>query len=209
MKKTLYLMICMVFLSTFIFASGNDDLNGNSNKYETAGSISGSLNRIQERVKVMNHSFSGINYTLSDGKKFQIIGENATVLKMKIGEKEAKSSLEIYLEEEDVEKDKFKFKVNLSNGFQKEVKIMPETASERAIERLKMKNCNESEGCTIELKEVGRNNDTRVAYEVKAQKEARFLGLFKTKMQVNAKVDAETGEVIQSNKPWWAFLASE
>lgn len=202
-------MICMVFLSTFIFASGNDDLNGNSNKYETAGSISGSLNRIQERVKVMNHSFSGINYTLSDGKKFQIIGGNATVLKMKIGEKEAKSSLEIYLEEEDVEKDKFKFKVNLSNGFQKEVKIMPKTASERAIERLKMKNCNESEGCTIELKEVGRNNDTRVAYEVKAQKEARFLGLFKTKMQVNAKVDAETGEVIQSNKPWWAFLASE
>jgi hypothetical protein len=28
-------------------------------------------------------------------------------------------------------------------------------------------------------------------------------------MQVRAQVDAENGEVIRTNKPWWAFLASE
>jgi hypothetical protein len=28
-------------------------------------------------------------------------------------------------------------------------------------------------------------------------------------MQVQAQVDAENGEVIQTHKPWWAFLASE
>jgi hypothetical protein len=28
-------------------------------------------------------------------------------------------------------------------------------------------------------------------------------------MQVQAQVDAETGEIIQVNKPWWAFLAVE
>ena len=28
-------------------------------------------------------------------------------------------------------------------------------------------------------------------------------------MDVEAQVDAESGEVIQTKKPWWAFLASE
>jgi len=63
--------------------------------------------------------------------------------------------------------------------------------------------------CTIELKEVGQGEQVKLAYEVKAQKEAKILGMFKTKMGVAAQVDAQTGEVINSNKPWWAFLASE
>ena len=28
-------------------------------------------------------------------------------------------------------------------------------------------------------------------------------------MRVNAEVDPETGEIISTNKPWWAFLANE
>jgi len=28
-------------------------------------------------------------------------------------------------------------------------------------------------------------------------------------MNVEAQVDAETGEIIRVKKPWWAFLASE
>ena len=86
---------------------------------------------------------------------------------------------------------------------------MPDTASERAIERLQLKVCSEEAGCQIELKEVGEGNEARLAYEVKAQKTSRGFGLFKKDMQVEAQVDAESGEVIQSNKPWWAFLASE
>jgi hypothetical protein len=88
-------------------------------------------------------------------------------------------------------------------------KLVPETASVRAIERLGLKVCNESNNCTIQLKEVGTGNQTRVAYEVQAQKEARVLGIFKTKINITADIDAETEEVIKTNKPWWAFLASE
>ena len=86
---------------------------------------------------------------------------------------------------------------------------MPDVAAQRALERLRLRNCNESAGCTIELKEVGQGNQTRAAYEIQTQKQARFLGLFKTRMQVQAQIDAENGEVIQTKKPWWAFLASE
>lgn len=100
--------------------------------------------------------------------------------------------------------------VNLSNGRNAEVKVMPDVASVRALERLRLKNCNESNNCSIELKEVGQNSEERVlAYEARLERKAKFLGLFERRMEVRAQVDAETGEVIAVKKPWWAFLASE
>lgn len=100
----------------------------------------------------------------------------------------------------------------LSNGRRADVKIMPETASERALERLRLKVCSEENNCTIELKEVGQNGtrtELRLAYELKAEKQARVFGLIKVRMNVESQVDAETGEVISSKKAWWAFLATE
>ena len=58
---------------------------------------------------------------------------------------------------------------------------MPETASERALLRLRLKNCNETRNCTIELKEVGEGNRTRVIYEAKARKTFKLFGLFKNR----------------------------
>lgn len=99
------------------------------------------------------------------------------------------------------------FKVKLSNGQNSEIKIMPDTASARAMERLQLKVC-QPENCQIELKEVRQGEQIRAAYEVQAQKQVKLLGLFKSKMQVQAQIDAENGEVISSKKPWWAVFAS-
>ena len=52
-------------------------------------------------------------------------------------------------------------------------------------------------------------NQVRAVYEVQAQRNSKVLGIFSARMQVQAQVDAETGETIQLNKPWWAFLAVE
>ena len=82
-------------------------------------------------------------------------------------------------------------------------------AAERALERLRLKVCSEENNCTIQLKETGNQEQAQLAYEMKIQKQARILGLFKTRMQVFAEVNAENGEVIRTGKPWWAFLASE
>lgn len=87
---------------------------------------------------------------------------------------------------------------NLSNGRNAEIKIMPETASATAIERLGELNF------TVQLKEVG--ND-KVAYELTGNKQGKFLGIFKIIAKVQAQVDAETGKV-KVIKPWWSFLAS-
>jgi hypothetical protein len=95
----------------------------------------------------------------------------------------------------------------LSNGRNAEIKVMPDTASETALQRLRLRNCDEN--CTIELREVGVGNRTMAAYEVRAQRNSRVFGLFRARMNVQAQVDAETGEIIQVRKPWWAFLATE
>lgn len=100
-------------------------------------------------------------------------------------------------------------RVDTGNGNQARVTIMPEAASQTAIARLELNFCSEENNCSIELRTVGEGNETRAAYEMKANKEARVFGLFRVDMPVQAQVDAETGTVIESNKPWWAFLAAE
>jgi len=102
-----------------------------------------------------------------------------------------------------------KIKIQLSNGKNAEIKIMPKTASERALERLRLKVCNETNNCSIILKEVGKDNETKPVYEMNAKKEGKFLGLFKLKMKVKAEVDSDTGNVTSVKKPWWAFLVRE
>jgi uncharacterized membrane protein YkoI len=47
----------------------------------------------------------------------------------------------------------------------------------------------------------------KIIYELQAKKETKFYGLFKTKMKIEAQVDAETGDVISTKKPWWSFLS--
>ncbi|MEK6855322.1 MAG: hypothetical protein AABX73_03820 [Nanoarchaeota archaeon] len=90
---------------------------------------------------------------------------------------------------------------NLSNGRKAEIKIMPETASQKAIERLG------ELGFNVTLKEVGSGDKTKAVYELTGNKEGKFLGIFKIIAKVRAQVDAETGDV-KVIKPWWSFLAS-
>lgn len=112
--------------------------------------------------------------------------------------------------EEDKGNNETKLCANLSNGRKAEIKIMPDTASEMALERLRLKVCNESNNCSLQLKEVGQANNTRIVYALKAQKQFKLLGLFKAKNNsVETEIDAETGEIVYIKMPWWLFLAKE
>jgi hypothetical protein len=99
-------------------------------------------------------------------------------------------------------------KAVLSNGRLADIKIMPATASEVALERLRAK-CIER-NCSIELKEVGSGDDAKPVYDIEGEKEYKILGLFKAKAKLRARIHAETGDVISADKgPWWVFLAKE
>lgn len=217
----MFLFVSLMVISLVLAAQGNADLtgqqgidigsdtiqagqgtgNGTQSNIETQTQNQGLETSLQNQEQVRVRSG---NYESSNGAQMQIQTENG--FKLKVGNAEAQSSLEITQEQD---QNRTTLKTQLSNGKNAEIKVMPNTASEKAIEKLQLKNCDSENKCSIELKEVGNGEQVKVAYEIQAQKEARFLGMFKTRMKVQAQIDAETGEVIQSKKPWWAFLASE
>ncbi len=94
----------------------------------------------------------------------------------------------------------------LSNGAFIEVKYLPDQASAIALKKVN-KNL-EGLQSEIELKEIIIENKARIIYEVKAEKNITILGLFATNLKVNAYIDAETGEIVKLEQPWWIALAN-
>ena len=76
---------------------------------------------------------------------------------------------------------------------------MPDTASEKAIGTLKLK-----KDVEIELKDTGKPT-----YEVIGKKEVKLFGFIKTEMSIKVEVNAETGKIEKTKKPWWSFLAKQ
>ncbi|MDO8668668.1 MAG: hypothetical protein Q7K65_00030 [Candidatus Buchananbacteria bacterium] len=77
-----------------------------------------------------------------------------------------------------------------------EIKIMPDTASEKAIATLELK-----KDIVIELKDTGKP-----VYEISGKKEVKILYLFKAEMTIKTEVNTETGDLENIKKPWWSFL---
>lgn len=147
------------------------------------------------------------NYVNSEGKGFGVQVEGN---KVRLQRRNVSAHTELEITPEQVQNQtRVRLMTKLSNGRNAEIKVMPDTASETALERLRLRVCSSENNCTIELKEVGSGEQTRAAYEVQLERHARILGIFQAKMQVRTQVDAENGEVVRVGKPWWSFLATE
>ena len=85
-----------------------------------------------------------------------------------------------------------------SSQGEQEIKVMPSTASEVAINQLKLKDY------SIELKNTGKP-----VYEITGKSDVKVLGFIQAEMTLKSQVSSETGEVEKIEKPWWAFLAKE
>ncbi|MBU1203727.1 MAG: PepSY domain-containing protein, partial [Nanoarchaeota archaeon] len=109
---------------------------------------------------------------------------------IKEGSTSVKTSKKLLIEEK-------KLLMETSQG-NKEVKIMPSTASETAINQLKLKNYE------IELKDVGRP-----VYEITGKKDVKVIGFINAEMAIKSQINAETGAIEKTEKPWWSFLAKE
>jgi len=204
MKKILLTLMVCILLSSVVFAAGQSS-SGSQGIHEPGTGIAN-----PDLKEAGQGTGQGLvaqleTFTNSAGDEVQLTLAEQT--RLRVRDVEAHTSMNITQEQV---QNRTQLRVHLSNGINNaEIKVMPNTASETALARLRIRVCNESNNCTIQLKEVGTGNQTRAAYEVQAEKQAKVLGLFKTKMQVQAQIDAETGNVIQTKKPWWAFLASE
>ena len=154
----------------------------------------GSISEVKVRItEITNEAGEIIKRIGVEKTKEKSFGED--------GEIEVETKLEV---EEEVEGNNTKIKIKLSNDERKELKILPDQASEIARERLKARNLTK-----IELREKIRNNIPVVVYHIEGDKPGKFLGIFKFAMNVQTEIDPETGEVIITSKPWWAFLVAE
>jgi hypothetical protein len=163
--------------------------------------------QVREQVQEKLIAISQGNFSFQ-GKQIMIKKMNNIRKQIRVRNISAETDLELFQEQE---QNQTKLRAELSNGKNAEIKVMPDTASETAIQRLKLKVCSEQNNCTIELKEVPvrTKNQSRLSYEVRAEKHSKILGLFRKRMEVRAQIDADNGEVTEVKKPWWAFLASE
>lgn len=77
----------------------------------------------------------------------------------------------------------------------KRLGLMPEDAASRV------------EGKVTDIK-IAQREDRNI-YQFKTKSRARFLGLFDIEIDKDVELDAEDGEKIAENRPWWSFLAFE
>jgi len=196
------IMLSMISLPLTMATGAQSGTDGSEESVQVNTELStqnqGEETQLQNQIQVQTG-----NYMNQAGQQMQIQAGEGNEVKLQSGNVEAKTAMTMTQEQV---QNRTKLQVKLSNGLNSEIKVMPNTASETALAKLGAK----CEGeCTIELKEVGTGNQVKAAYEIKTQKQSKVLGLFQAKMQVQAQVDAENGEVIQSKKPWWAFLENE
>ena len=216
MKKVMLFLFVGIFLISFAVAQGQgvhepgtglgdpelkEAGQGTGQGLEADTQNQGDATNLQNQQRVRDGNYMG-----EGGQQMMIQQQSNNQIQLKVNGVSANCGLN--LTQKQVQ-NKTRLETKLSNGRNAEIKVMPNTASERALERLRLKNCVEEEGCSIELKEVGQGEQAKLAYEIKTQRQSKVFGLFKKRMQVQAQVDAESGEIVQVKKPWWAFLASE
>jgi len=207
MKKLIVLLIvCLLFVGMTGVAYADDDeleveneTDDDADETETDDDDdeSGENNRkqIRERVlELVDENQNRYEVTVRTETK-----ANKNETKIKVRNVEVLTNLAV----ENITENATMLKLKLSNGNHAEVKIMPDRASEVALEKLRSKNV------TLELKEVGTGNQSRVQYYAEGDREVKLLGLFKVKARITARINAETGEVEQLNEPWWLALATE
>jgi len=145
--------------------------------------------RTEVKIRIENRTVNG---EIRERIKYEIKGNDVDI--------EAENEIDL---EEETSGTEYKLKARLRNGNVTDIKIMPDTASEIALERLRALNF------TIQLRErLDNRNIPRVVYNIETNQNGRFLGVFKIALRANAEVDPETGELLEVNTPWWAFLVT-
>ena len=193
-------------ISLVLAAQNNSIGKANDSTVEKNQTNQGIDQGLSEQIKERKEEIKNGNYTGPLGQLLNVKELTANLRELRVNGVSAQTSLNITIETDS--EGKTKLRTKLKNGQEKEIKIMPDTASEKALERLKLKVCSPEKNCTIQLKDVGSGETEKVQYEVQLERHSRILGIFQKKMQVRAEVDAENGDV-NIHKPWWAFLATE
>ena len=198
----MFTLIAIALLGVSFGAAAQGVQNGTGEYHDeivAAGGQNGTGVITAQKLMVQDGTYTGIG-----GKQMMIQKNTNNQVQLKVNGISANCGLNLTQKQY---QNKTQLYLRLSNGNEAEVKVMPDSASQTALQKLGLRNCTGE--CTLELKEVGTGGQARIAYELKTERNSKILGLFQARMQVQTQVDADSGELIQTRKPWWAFLATE
>ncbi|MEM4336416.1 MAG: hypothetical protein QXG86_00220 [Candidatus Woesearchaeota archaeon] len=211
MKIAIHLF-CVIVLSQIILAAGpqgvhepgtaikNNEIRETQQKYIGVPA--------QKEIQTENILRAG-NYLLETGDPISIdLVEQGETNRIRLRVRNVSAHINGTILQEQVQ-NRTRLMMRLSDGGLFYIKIMPDRASEIAIQRLRLRFCSVENNCQLELKEVADKGNVRAVYEVRAQKEAKIFGVFKKRMQLKAEINAENGEIIRTRTPWWAFLTND
>jgi len=208
--------------------SGSSDSNDNSedddsNSDDDDDGNSGSSNSDRKRTKIIDENGNKIEVRtetkIKDGReetieKRKITRPDGTEVTLKTksemreGRERVTNSIQVKGTEvttkltvrEEQRGEQSRLKAKLSTGIEQDILVLPDEAMVIALEELK------AGGIKIELSEFIDGDERRAVFSARTNNPGKFLGLFNTEVDLETLIDTETGEVIQTNRPWWAFL---
>jgi len=209
MKSILTIFIAgMILMSLAAVSIHAEDSNVSENKSRSiVNENEGIGTALSSEIHAKQDLHKEGNYTISLGKFLNVKVMSADLREIRIGNATVETDMNLSIEDD--EDNNTHMNAHLNNGNNLEIKTMPDAASAKALTRLGLKVCNESNNCTITLKETGINNEDKAQYELKADRNVKVLGLFNAKMHVEARIGAATGEIIQSKVPWWSAISTK
>ena len=126
-------------------------------------------------------------------------GEQEFKNKISVGGVEAVSKLEIERDENGAGK----IKIKLSDGNSQLINILPDRASDLALELLN------TEGVNLVLDEFEQEDgQLKTVYTAQVNGIGKILGIFDVKLDLRANIDSQNAEVLDVQKPWWFFLVT-
>ena len=93
-------------------------------------------------------------------------------------------------------------KSQLSTGAEQDIIVMPDEAHQIALDAIK------AQGISIELTERAEEGVLTSVFMAESVKQGKLFGLFNINVDLQALINPITGELIEANKPWWAFLVA-
>lgn len=206
MKKELVIIVVLMFALSFVVAqqgnmqSGNQYEKGNLTQAQVQSIIQ---NKNRLRIAAANASecpnnctcsSSTIKCRLQNGTREMTIqaGQSGNTI-VQVKNSNASTQVQLYKSDEGKVYGVFR------NNETKEI-ILPDEVQERIEERLR-------ERVHLNNTNITLNEDGQ--YEIQAQKKARLLWIIPVQERVQAQVDAETGEILQTRTSWWGFLARD
>ncbi|OIO80245.1 hypothetical protein AUJ84_04340 [Candidatus Pacearchaeota archaeon CG1_02_32_132] len=189
------------------------DLRGDSLDDDSDDSSGRDTFRTRERRMIVGAD--GVEREIEIRERVRADGSFERHIKFKMkGDSEDEVEVEIEddmeIEEEVGDDNETRLRVKFSNGRNADVKVMPDVASARALEALRLHVCSMDNNCTIALKDVGVDNvSNKLIYELRAEKRFRMFWLFERRAEVRAEINADSGEIVDTDKPWWTAFSSE